>query len=152
MTDAALPGPAHAGPTSHAIFRVARLHRTLAARLLREVGLHPGQETLLMHLWDSGPLRQADLVPLLGSDSATVTRMVARLEQAGYVRRSPWPGDRRATRVEPTAAGSALRPRVEAIWAELERRTLDGVPEDQRAAIRDALATLERGLTEQTHR
>jgi len=41
--DAAVPIPAaaHGGPISHAIFRVARLHRMIAGNLLRRVGLHP---------------------------------------------------------------------------------------------------------------
>ena len=30
------------GSVSHAFFRVARLTKSLAGRLLREIGLHPG--------------------------------------------------------------------------------------------------------------
>ncbi|MGV9763641.1 hypothetical protein [Micromonospora tulbaghiae] len=42
----------------------------LAGQLLREVGLHPGQELLMMRLWDSGPLRRTDLADEFDTDSA----------------------------------------------------------------------------------
>ncbi len=37
----------------------------------------------MMYLWDLGPQRQVDLVRLTGSDAATMTRMIQRLEHAG---------------------------------------------------------------------
>jgi len=37
-------------PVSAAIFEMARSHRALAARLLRQLGLDPGQEILIMQL------------------------------------------------------------------------------------------------------
>lgn len=44
-------GPlAELAPVSHAIFRVARLHKMLAGRLLRHVGLYPNQELVMMRL------------------------------------------------------------------------------------------------------
>lgn len=145
---AAVPRPAAAlgGPVSHAVFRVARLHRMLAGQLLRRVGLHPGQELVMMHLWEAGPQRQTDLIDVLGSDSATMTRTVQRLERAGFVRRSPCATDRRAVVVEPTAAGQALRREVERMWGRLEELTLDGLDVDERAGTLHALERLERNL------
>ena len=73
-----------------------------------------------MQLWDAGPQRQADLAAAFGTDSASMTRTVQRLERAGFVRRRQDPADGRATLVESTPAGTALRSRVEQLWAELE--------------------------------
>ena len=112
-----LPAAAASGPISHAIFRVARLHRMIAGHLLREVGLHPGQELVMMHLWQTGPQRQVDLVRVLDSDAATMTRTIRRLEHAGFVRRVATPADKRAYLIEPTPASIPLRQRVEGIWA-----------------------------------
>ncbi|MFI6263042.1 MarR family winged helix-turn-helix transcriptional regulator [Micromonospora sp. NPDC051006] len=70
-----------------------------------------------------------------------MTRIVQRLERAGYVRRVPDPDDRRATRVEPTPASLALRSQVEQIWTDLEQFTVgDMTAEEQR----DAIHTMER--------
>ncbi|RKT02440.1 DNA-binding MarR family transcriptional regulator [Streptomyces sp. 3211.6] len=121
------PGPPGAvldGPVSHALSRVARLHRIAAGRLLRDLGLHPGQEFLMMHLWDNGPVRQSELIKSVGLDPSIVTKMLQRLEQAGHVRRGPDPADRRASLVEATEASCGLLREVREAWAELERQTL----------------------------
>ncbi|GAA4548083.1 MarR family winged helix-turn-helix transcriptional regulator [Amycolatopsis samaneae] len=144
------PPAARGGPISHAIFRVARLHRMLAGQLLRQAGLHPGQELLMMHLWEAGPQRQAELVTVLGSDSATVTRTVARLERAGFVRRTSCAEDRRVTIVTATPASVALRREVEQIWHRLEDLTADGLGADGRDAAVELLARLEHNLAEAT--
>ncbi|MFJ9368623.1 MarR family winged helix-turn-helix transcriptional regulator [Nocardia sp. NPDC101769] len=141
-----LPVSARTGPISHAIFRVARLHRMLAGQLLRRVGLHPGQELVMMQLWELGPQRQTDLVRLLDSDAATMTRTVQRLEHAGFVRRSPCPTDRRATLIAATVAGQALRHEVERIWAELEERTTGDLTAQQQDACLGVLNRLESNL------
>jgi MarR family transcriptional regulator, organic hydroperoxide resistance regulator len=135
------PETARYGPVSHAIFRVARLHRMLAGQLFRSVGLHVGQEIVMMHLWAVGPQRQADLIKVTDSDAAAMTRTVQRLEHAGFVRRIPAPNDKRAHLIEPTPASLALRDRVEALWAALERATVGDLDE---AARNDALRSLER--------
>jgi len=146
--DAAVPIPAaaHGGPISHAIFRVARLHRMIAGKLLRRVGLHPGQELVMMHLWELGPQRQADLIGLLDSDAATMTRTVKRLEHAGFVRRVPLADDKRAFFIEPTAASRALRTQVEQVWSQLEQIVVGGVTERERQTILRVLDGLEARL------
>lgn len=136
-----------AGPISHAIFRVARLHKALAGRLLRESGLYPGQELVLMTLWEQGPQRQVDLAQAVESDAPTMARSISRLEKAGLVRRSPSPTDRRATIVEATEASLALRTKVNSVWTELEHRTVDGLSQEQRDEILASLALLESALT-----
>ncbi|MCP2267393.1 MarR family winged helix-turn-helix transcriptional regulator [Promicromonospora thailandica] len=134
------------GPLSHAVFRVARLHKALAGRLLRETGLHPGQELVLMTLWADGPQRQVDLGETIDWDAPTVARSLSRLERNGLVRRSPSPSDRRVLIVEATEASLALRPQVERAWTELERLTVGALSGPQQAEIREALDLLERTL------
>ncbi|WP_345557464.1 MarR family winged helix-turn-helix transcriptional regulator [Streptomonospora halophila] len=135
------------GPLSHAIFRVARIHKLLAGQLLREVGLHPGQELLMMRLWDEGPQRQTDLAAVIDADAPTVTRSVRRLERAGFVRRSPSPQDGRVTIVEATPASMGLRGAVVRIWAELEQMTAADLGEGDRQEVLRALGGLERNLS-----
>ncbi|MET8450900.1 MarR family transcriptional regulator [Streptomyces sp. NPDC005209] len=148
--DATVPVPAAAagGPVSHAIFRLARLHRMFAGQLLRPTGLHTGQELVMMHLWELGPQRQADLVRLLDSDAATMTRTIKRLEQAGFVRRRPSPTDKRAALIEPTAASQALRREVERVWSRLEDLVTAGLSAEELAAALLTLERLEHNLAE----
>lgn len=137
---------ADAGPVSHAIFRVARIHKLLAGQLLREVGLYPGQELLMMRLWDEGPQRQTDLSAVLEVDAPTITRSVRRLERAGFVRRSSSPTDGRVTIVEATYASMGLRQAVERIWADLERMTVADMDDGRQRNVLGALDELERNL------
>ena len=129
----ALPG----GPVSHAIARLARIHQLLAGRLLRELGLHPSQELLLMRLWEAGPQRQNCLAAELGTDSAGTTRIVQRLEAAGYVRRDRDPRDERTLAIALTDSGRALRERAERIPAGIVEHL--GLPLEELLALQRAL-------------
>ncbi|MEU6348648.1 MarR family winged helix-turn-helix transcriptional regulator [Streptomyces sp. NPDC047072] len=141
-----VPAAAQAGPVSHAVFRVARLHRMIGGQLLRPLGLHLGQELIMMHLWEGGPQRQTDLVQLLDSDAATMTRSIRRLEKAGFVRRSPCPEDGRAVIIEPTAASQALRSQVEEFWSDLEDATTSAFTPQQRTEALHSLHLIEDAL------
>lgn len=138
--DRAEPAVVAVAPVSHAVFRLARAHKELAGRLLRDLGLHPGQELLLMQLWEDGPQRQVDLQHSLGSDAATMTRSVQRLERAGLVSRTRNTADARSVIVSATAAGEPLRRAVHEAWRELEASTVAGLDE---AARGEALRVLE---------
>lgn len=142
-----LPGAARSGPVSHAIFQVTRLTRTIAATLLRPLGLYPGQELVMMYLWDLGPLRQTDLVRLTSSDAPTMTRMIQRLEHAGFVRRFPSPSDKRAHLVEATPASRGLQQQVEDLWSELEEMTVGGLTDDEQATVLRVVEGLEQRLS-----
>lgn len=135
------------GQVNLAIIRLGRAHRTLAAQLMRGVGLRPEQGAMMMHLWAVGAARQTDLSREFGRDSAATTRTVQRMEHAGFVRRRPDPTDGRATLVEPTAAGHALRPQVEHLWRQLEQDVLDLVPEQDRRPAAAMLSRLADGLS-----
>jgi DNA-binding MarR family transcriptional regulator len=134
------------GPVSNAIIRVTRLHRARARQLLREVGLRPGQELILMHLWDAGPQRQTELMRVFDTDSASMTRSVQRLERAGLVQRDADPADRRATRVRSTPAGRELRALIEGLWADLESMTTAGMSQSHQAELLSRLAQAEQNL------
>ncbi|MGV9581440.1 MarR family winged helix-turn-helix transcriptional regulator [Streptomyces sp. NPDC003509] len=144
-----LPSAALGGPVSHAVSRVARLHRMTAGRLLKGLGLYPGQEFLMMHLWDNGAVRQAELIKAMDLDPSTVTKMLQRLEQAGHVRRRPDPGDRRAVLVEATERSCALRAEVRDAWSGLEEHTLADLDAAERAELIRLLAKVEQNLCQQ---
>ncbi|MGW0730634.1 MarR family winged helix-turn-helix transcriptional regulator [Streptomyces mirabilis] len=144
--DDAVPTVAGA-PMSEALFRAARVHRILAGSLLRNTGLYPGQELLMMQLWERGEQRQADLIKTLGLDPSTVTKMLQRLEQSGFVTRKPSPNDRRAVVVSATRAGQALRDQVRQAWCDLEQVTAAGFTEAEYQQAMQVLARIEANLT-----
>jgi len=131
---------------SQAVFRLARLHKSLAAQLLRDTGLRPGQELVLMTLWNEGAQRLVDLVRRLGTDAPAMTRSIARLEKAGLVTRSRSPLDGRVVIVQATDASLSLRPQVDAAWATLEKLTIGAATDRRQAELLDALRELESHL------
>jgi len=138
-----LPTAARSGPVSHAVFQLTRVTRTVVATLLRPLGLYPGQELVMMYLWDLGPLRQTDLVQLTSSDAPTMTRMVQRLEHAGFVRRFPSPEDKRAHLVEATPASRGLQQQIEGVWNQIEEMTVGGLSDQERETVLRVVQGLE---------
>ncbi|WP_416957749.1 MarR family winged helix-turn-helix transcriptional regulator [Streptomyces sp. Agncl-13] len=81
----------------------ARQHDRLMA--LAGVPLDRAAVALLRQVADSEPLRPGELAHRLGVEASHVTRTVQQLQKSGYVTRVPDPDDRRAQRIELTAAG-----------------------------------------------
>ncbi|SDD04698.1 MarR family winged helix-turn-helix transcriptional regulator [Glycomyces harbinensis] len=146
LDDAPCDTASRVGGIGHALFRVGRAHRVAAARLLREIGLYPGQEIMLGHLADHGETRQSRLVAEIGTDPSTVTKMLQRLERAGFVERRPDPADRRVSVVALTAQGRDLQGRIEDSWRRLDAITCDGFSGADREQFAVLLDRLERNL------
>lgn len=127
-----MPPEARGGPVSNALTRVARLHRIGTAKRLKEIGLFPGQEVVMMILWEGVALRQSALIQRTGLDPSTITKMLQRLEQSGHVRRYPDPTDGRAVLVEATSVSCDLQQNVATAWEGMEEAALAGLsPDDQ---------------------
>jgi DNA-binding MarR family transcriptional regulator len=71
--------------------------------------VHPGLDTasyaLLVHLYETGPVRAAEIVERTGLDKSTVSRQIARLEELGLLERAVDSADGRARIVQLTATG-----------------------------------------------
>jgi DNA-binding MarR family transcriptional regulator len=115
-----VPALAGEGPLSYAIFELARTHRGHAAAMLRKMDLHPGQELLLMHLFDRDGQTQSELLERVGVDHSTVSKALRRMQDAGLLVREPATHDRRVMVVHLTDKGRALREPVAAMWRDLE--------------------------------
>lgn len=120
-------------PVSFAVFALARRHRALAAELLRDLGLYPGQEIMLLQLWEKDGQSQNSLGRTLGLDHSTVAKSVRRLEEAGLVMRTRSEQDRRSTIVTLTPAGRDLEKSVIRIWARIEDVTVGDLSAGERA-------------------
>jgi len=125
---------AELAPVSWAVMQLGHQQRGLAATLLAELGLFPGQELMLAQLWGREGRSQKELGELLGLDHSTVAKSVQRLERAGLVRRARSAADGRVTLVELTDAGARLEGPIRAVWAELEARWANSLTHEQRAA------------------
>ncbi|MEV5569739.1 MarR family transcriptional regulator [Spirillospora sp. NPDC052269] len=127
---------------NQAIRRLSLRHRARTATLLTPLGLHPGQEALLLELDRTGPMIQAKLSDALGVEPPSVTLMTRKLEAAGHVRRAPSPDDKRASVVELTDSGRALADQVKALWCDLAEESVAGMPAETVAGLPGILNTI----------
>jgi DNA-binding MarR family transcriptional regulator len=125
-----IPTTAAGGPMSYAIFQLARAHRAYAAALLREMDLHPGQELLLMQLFDHGQT-QSELLESVGLDHSTVSKSLSRMQDAGLLVREPAAHDRRVMVVQLTDKGRAMREPIAALWETLEEASARNLSQRQ---------------------
>jgi DNA-binding MarR family transcriptional regulator len=113
---------------NQAIRLLSLRHRTRASVLLAPLGLHPGQEALLLELARTGSMIQAQISDAIGCEPPSVTIMTRKLEAAGHIRRRPSPTDKRASIVELTDSGKALADQVKEVWRVLAGETVTGLP------------------------
>src|SRR6266700_4940076 len=81
------------------------------ARRMRQAAggeLSPSQSAALTTIDCHGPLTPSELAARERIQRPTATRVLARLEEAGLVGRTPDPADRRSALVSATPAGSAV--------------------------------------------
>lgn len=144
-----LPSPPDARTSVPEIAAHLRLVVTRTARRLRTEasgGLGPSLGAALATVERWGPLSPSELADREGIRRPSATRLVAKLEEEGFVAREPDPEDGRSFRVSLTAAGVAhihdVRSRKDAFLA----RRLQALSPEDRATLDRASDLLERLL------
>jgi DNA-binding MarR family transcriptional regulator len=119
-----------------------------ARRLRQEAGeeLSPSQAAALATIARHGPLTPSELASRERIQRPTATRVIARLEVAGFVDRTPDPDDRRSCAVGLAPAGRDLLVRVRTRKDAYLSRRLRDLDADERATLDRAAAILERVL------
>ena len=125
--------------TGYALAKECRAHRGDVGELLAEVGLHVGQEMVLIELWERDGLRGGELAERLGVEPPTVTRMLRRLEKCGFVKRRQDPSDARSFRVYLTGEGRSLESPVARCWERVEEKAFAGMSVGERRTFRRLL-------------
>ena len=95
-----------------------------------------------LNLLEHGPLGPSAIADALGLSRGAVTALLDRLEAAGYVRRAPAPGSRRAVLVHLQPGTWAAFARVYRPLGERVRSVGEGLPDDERRVAAAVLHTL----------
>lgn len=131
---------------SYALAQACKAHRNLIAAALDDLGLYPGQELILMLLWEREGLTHSELVELCRVEAPTVSRSLQRMEGLGVIVRRPDDRDARVSRVYLTDRGRELREPVELAWQQLEERSVAGLTLEERLLLRRLLVSLRANL------
>jgi MarR family transcriptional regulator, organic hydroperoxide resistance regulator len=119
--------------------QVCRAHRARAQELLAVIGLHPGQEMMLLRLWPGDGMAQSQLAEEMCVQPATLTKMIDRVERSGLVLRRPDAEDQRISRVYLTDTGRAAQAPAEQAWSVLEAESMATLTLEERILLRRLL-------------
>lgn len=131
---------------SYRLNHTARLQRALSARLLSDLGLFPGQETVLKLLSEEDGRTMGDLANALRVRPPTASKTVARLTAQGLVERRTSDGDGRIVRVFLTEAGAERASSIDGIWELMETEIAAGLDNKERKRLRKLLRKVEKNL------
>ena len=123
-----------------ALYSAAHAMQAAYKPLLDPLGLTYPQYLALSALWAEDGQTVGQIGAALMLDSNTLTPLLKRLEQAGWVQRRRDAADERQVRLTLTDAGRALREQAAAIPGCFLERTGLALPEA--AALRDEVAAL----------
>lgn len=128
------------------IRRLDRGLRLAAREVERDTGLSAAQLFALQHLDDGAPLSLNELAGRTFTDRSSVSVVVDRLVDAGFVNRTTDPADRRRAQVRITARGRRILERAPTAPTDLLLEGLRGLPESVVASLNQSLARLNEAL------
>src|SRR5690606_27855258 len=116
--------------------RLVRMHKSF----LDPLGLTFPQYLVMLELLISAPHSVGELGTRLGMDTGTITPIVKRLDQSGFVTRGRDARDERRVLVHLAAAGEAMRDRI---WAVPDQvKTACQISDEKATELREALESI----------
>ncbi len=95
------------------IYRTSLLFRRELIRALAEYDLTPEQWQVLVTLWSKKhPINQQELVRLSLKDKPTISRMIKRMQQNGWVQLTPGSRDKRVVLVTPADKALSMKQEI----------------------------------------
>lgn len=110
---------------------------------LREIGLSPGQLSVLVVISRNPGLTQSDVCAALGIQRANFTPLLHEFESMGLAMRQVLPADRRSNALRLTPLGRDVVVRALTLHERLEKRITDCLGESGRARLVELLRKLE---------
>ena len=130
--------------------QVCRLHHARAHAFFDEIGLYRGQPPVLRALWEQEGRTHSELAARLHVTPATISKMIQRMEKAGFVARRPDPEDQRVSRVYLTDAGRAIWSDVQQVMRAMEAEAFAGFTVEERVLLRRFMLQIRENLVRAT--
>ncbi len=108
--------------------------------VLEKLGLTHPQYLVMLCLWESAPRTLRNISEALAQAPATVSPLLRRLEEAGFITRQRVDGNERSLAVGLTPAGAALRQQALAVPGTMMQRL--GLTRDQVAELHRSMMAL----------
>jgi MarR family transcriptional regulator, transcriptional regulator for hemolysin len=140
--DIAPSGPPRVQPIGLALSSTAKALNRAFTDELAQAGGSQHVWLILVALKQQRWRAQQEIAAAVGVEGPTLTHHLDRLEKAGLIERARDPKDRRAVRVELTAAGEELFNTLRKTAMSFDRRLRAGIADDDLEAFRRVLAQL----------
>ncbi|ACL16967.1 MarR family winged helix-turn-helix transcriptional regulator [Methanosphaerula palustris] len=122
-------------PLAGLVSVIARTHGIMMNYRLRPYDLSSGQFPLLMHLSHQQNITQESLARHLHLDKGAIARAARKLEDTGYISRTPDPVNRRAFRLLLTEKGEQIVSKIQMIDQEWDDQVCDGLSPEERVDL-----------------
>jgi DNA-binding MarR family transcriptional regulator len=126
---------------------LARLIRRSMDRRLQSLGLTQAQWRAIVHLSRSEGMTQAALAESLEIQPITLTRLIDRMESAGWVERRMHPLDRRAVQLYLTSQSQPILEQLHALGTATLHEATRGIPPRSQRQLVATLEQLKHNLT-----
>ena len=139
--------------TDHIVALISRIREQANNLLVAELakrghaGLAPSHGAILHALAERGPMPMSALAEAIGKQKNTVTTLVGKLEQAGYVFKTPSREDSRVTLVSLSAKAVAAAPDFAAISQTLLGAVWGDMPQAEKEALVQGLEKVLRNIS-----
>jgi DNA-binding MarR family transcriptional regulator len=127
------------------LHQVARDLATALDRQFARFDVTAQQAALLLRA-SAAPSSPSQLMDVLGTDTAGMTKLLDRLEAKGFIARRPNPDDRRSVLIEPTEQGEKLVPKLAPVFGRVTMRLFAGVADDEIATFTALLTRMRANL------
>lgn len=106
---------------------ISRMYNTAAKG--QEVTSNSG--FVLLHIDEEEGTPATKIAPLMGMEARSLTRMLSRLEQQGFISRKADKIDRRMVRIFLTAKGMEMKSRAKATVLDFNTKVYEKIPEEK---------------------
>lgn len=126
----------------HNITAISRCAAAYRQEKLAPLGLKAVHASYLATLCRNPGITQEQLAKLVFVNKSNTARQVAVLEEAGFVRRSPSPEDKRAMLVYPTEKAFEVLPQIRQTFRDWESLVAQELTEEERQLLTAMLAKM----------
>jgi len=133
-------------PLHRVLGEICHLHRAQINTMFGELGLYRGQPQVLMHLKHNDGCTQTELGAMRNVKAATISKVIQRMEHAGFVERRADAQDQRVSRVYLTPAGHAICENVQKTLDAMEEETFANFTFEERVLLRRFFAQIRENL------
>jgi DNA-binding MarR family transcriptional regulator len=117
----------------------AQSYRAVSDAFMDRIDMHRTQAIVLYRLFVQDGMTQSEIAQQLAVQGATITDILQRMEEVGYVSRRRDPEDNRLVRVYLTDMGREKMRFIMEQFYKLESAVFSGFEEDERAQLRQYL-------------